>query len=85
MDIKYNKSLFNMLAILAPILYLIILNSNCFIVLSIILFFISYVGFKMRKSKDIKLSLILLTILFALGNLGLGLYDSNLISLKICI
>ncbi|GAA0702882.1 hypothetical protein GCM10008904_09630 [Paraclostridium ghonii] len=85
MDIKYNKSLVNMLAMLAPILYLIFLNSNCFIVLSIILFFISYVGFKMRKSKDIKLSLILLTIIFALGNLGLGLYDSNLISLKIYI
>ena len=85
MDIKYNKSLFNMLAILAPILYLIFLNSNCFIVLSIILFFVSYIGFKIRKSKDIKLSLILLTILFALGNLSLGLYDSSLISLKISL
>ena len=85
MAIKYNKSLFNMLAILTPILYLIFLNSNCFIILSIILFFVSYVGFKMRKSKDIKLSLILLTILFALGNLSLGLYDSSLISLKISL
>lgn len=85
MDIKYNKSLFNMLAILASILYLIFLNSNCFIILSIILFFISYLGFKMRKSKDIKFSLILLTILFALGNLSLGLYDSSLSSLKISL
>lgn len=85
MNIKYNTSLITMLAMLAPILYLIFLNFNCFIALSIILFFISYVGFKVRKSKDIKLSLILFTILLALGNLGLGLYDSNLISLKILL
>lgn len=45
------------------------------------IFFISSVGFKMHKSKDIKLSLILLTILFTLGNLVLC--ASYLIGLKI--
>ncbi|MGL5756112.1 MAG: hypothetical protein ACRCYC_12360 [Paraclostridium sp.] len=70
----YNK---NLVAILVLILYLVFLSFNCFIILSIMLLLIAYEGFKIRKSKNIKLSLIFLTIIFALGNLGIGLYDLN--------
>ncbi|WP_042274442.1 hypothetical protein [Faecalimicrobium dakarense] len=81
MNIKYNKTLIIMLSILLPSLYLFLLNFNSSITLAIILFFISYVGFKIRKSKNINLSLIILAALFALGNSCLGLYELNLISI----
>lgn len=78
---KFNKTTIIMLFPILFFLYLNILEFNSFIILSTVLFITTYVGFKLRKSKNIKLSIIILCILFSLANLGLGLYEFNMISL----
>ena len=80
MSFNYNKTAIIMLFPTLLFLYLNLLTFNSFILLSTILFIISSIAFKLRKSKHIKLSLIALCFLFSLANLGLGLYELNIIS-----
>lgn len=71
MSIRYHRIL---MIIIFPIIFLnIYFKLDSSILLSTLLFIISFIGFKLRKSKDIKLSLIVLGFLFALANLYLGL------------
>lgn len=80
MSFNYNKTAIIMLFPTLLFLYLNLLAFNSSILLSTILFIISFIAFKLRKSKHIKLSLITLCFLFSLANLGLGLYELNIIS-----
>ncbi|MPM32824.1 hypothetical protein SDC9_79390 [bioreactor metagenome] len=71
MSIRYHRIL---MIIILPIIFLnVYFKLDSSILLSTLLFIISFIGFKLRKSKDIKLSLIALGFLFALANLYLGL------------
>lgn len=71
MSIRYHRIL---MIIILPIIFLnVYFKLDSSILLSTLLFIISFIGFKLRKSKDIKLSLIVLGFLFALANLYLGL------------
>lgn len=71
MSIRYRRIL---MIIIFPIIFLnVYFRLDSSILLSTLLFIISFIGFKLRKSKDIKLSLIVLGFLFALANLYLGL------------
>lgn len=71
MSIRYHRIL---MIIIFPIIFLnVYFKLDSSILLSTLLFIISFIGFKLRKSKDIKLSLIVLGFLFALANLYLGL------------
>lgn len=71
MSIRYHRIL---MIIILPIIFLnVYFKLDSSILLSTLLFIISFIGFKLRKSKDIKLNLIVLGFLFALANLYLGL------------
>lgn len=71
MSIRYHRIL---MIIIFPIIFLnVYFKLDSSILLSTLLFIISFIGFKLRKSKDIKLGLIVLGFLFALANLYLGL------------
>lgn len=71
MSIRYHRIL---MIIILPIIFLnVYFKLDSSILLSTLLFIISFIGFKLRKSKDIKLNLIILGFLFALANLYLGL------------
>lgn len=71
MSIRYNRIL--MIIIFSIIFLNVYFKLDSSILLSTLLFIISFIGFKLRKSKDIKLSLIVLGFLLALANLYLGL------------